>query len=164
MFALSGIGIVLPLENKMKNPRSMGGLFGVLSTAMSFVCSLYIAVGFFGYLVYGDLTRNCGSVTLNLPKDELLANSARIVSSLAILLTNPLQFYIAISIIIPNVVAPRVRPNRHVLAEFLLRYLLILICCKTFKFELRSYSRLRGCFNPQLGWQHWFQDWTFSSH
>ena len=37
MFALGGVGIVLPLENKMKNPESLGGAFGVLSFSMSFV-------------------------------------------------------------------------------------------------------------------------------
>ena len=57
MFALGGVGIVLPLENKMKNPESLGGAFGVLSFSMSFVrCYLemanaisYMQLGIFNY-------------------------------------------------------------------------------------------------------------------
>ena len=71
MFSLSGIGIVLPLENKMKNPKAMSGLCGILSTGTMFVCALYIITGFFGYLVFGDVMKTSGSITLNLPKDEL---------------------------------------------------------------------------------------------
>ena len=71
MFTFEGIGIVLPLENKMKTPKGMGGWTGVLNTAMVFVACLYIAVGFYGYLQFGDSVANQGSITFNLPKDEL---------------------------------------------------------------------------------------------
>ena len=65
---LQGIGIVLPLENQMKTPEAMKGWNGVLNTAMTIVACLYIAVGFYGYLQYGEGVK--GSITLNLP-DEL---------------------------------------------------------------------------------------------
>ena len=90
-------------------------------------------MGFYGYLVYGDAVGDrdhAGSITLNLPKNEFVAISARIVICLAILLSNPLQFYVAISIIFPNLIAHRVPENKHVLAEYLLRYSIIVICCK----------------------------------
>ena len=68
IYAFEGIGIVLPLENQMRTPEAMKGWNGVLNTAMTIVACLYIAVGFYGYLKYGeDVT---GSITLNLP-DEL---------------------------------------------------------------------------------------------
>ena len=79
-----------------------------------------------------------GSITLNLPKDEFLANSARVVISLAILLSNPLQFYVAISIIFPSLISPRVEANTHVIAEYALRYAIIIICCKFF-FKIKVY-------------------------
>lgn len=59
---------ILPLENKMKTPQDFGGCFGVLNISMFIVGLLYIAVGFFGYLKYGDAA--VGSVTLNLPQGE----------------------------------------------------------------------------------------------
>ena len=55
----------------MKYPAYMGGWTGVLNTGMVFVACLYIAVGFYGYLVFGSAVANQGSVTLNLPQDEL---------------------------------------------------------------------------------------------
>ena len=101
-----------------------------------------IVVGFYGYLVYGaDVgdPKHAGAITLNLPKNDILAISARIVISLAILLSNPLQFYVAISIIFPNLISKRVPPNKHVFAEYMLRYSIILICCK-YMFNIWFYS------------------------
>jgi hypothetical protein len=53
-----------------------------------------------------------------------------VVISLAILFSNPLQFYVAVSIIFPEVLAPRLNRKWHVVAEFTLRYAIILFCCK----------------------------------
>ena len=69
MFTFEGIGIVLPLENKMKNPSRMKGWTGVLNTGMVFVACLYVAVGFYGYLRYGEAVYGQGSITLNLPNE-----------------------------------------------------------------------------------------------
>ena len=101
-------GVVLPLENQMKTPADMKvcnqvnsslhsfsqGWNGVLNTSMVMVSCLYIAVGFFGYLKYGEVVRTfsfkvvhllefststdmqifqnvTGSITLNLPVGQL---------------------------------------------------------------------------------------------
>lgn len=69
IYAFEGIGIILPLENNMKNPQDFGGWNGVLNTGMVIVACLYTAIGFFGYLKYGDTVQ--GSITLNLPPTEL---------------------------------------------------------------------------------------------
>ena len=50
----------------MKRPQDFGGWHGVLNLSMLFVGILYIAVGFFGYLAYGE--EAAGSITLNLPE------------------------------------------------------------------------------------------------
>lgn len=70
IFALEGIGVVMPLENNMKTPTHFIGCPGVLNTGMFFVVSLYAFVGFFGYLKYGEDTKS--SITLNLPEGEVL--------------------------------------------------------------------------------------------
>lgn len=54
----------------MKTPKAFGGSFGVLNKAMVLIVFLYIGMGFFGYLNYGDEIE--GSITLNLPKTEML--------------------------------------------------------------------------------------------
>ena len=51
----------------MKTPQDFPGLTGVLNTGMSIVVILYTAVGFYGYLKFGDVV--AGSITLNLPTD-----------------------------------------------------------------------------------------------
>lgn len=60
----------MPLENNMKDPSAFGGMTGVLNTGMVIVTFLYTAVGFFGYLHYGEAVR-LGSITLNLPGQDL---------------------------------------------------------------------------------------------
>ena len=56
---------VLPMENKMKEPHTLTGLFGPLNVAMVLVFVLYVCVGFYGYIEYGD--KAAGSITLNIP-------------------------------------------------------------------------------------------------
>lgn len=68
IFALEGIGVVMSLENDMKNPTHFIGCPSVLNFGMGIVISMYALVGFFGYLKYGDTTQ--ASITLNLPLNE----------------------------------------------------------------------------------------------
>lgn len=49
----------------MKTPKSFVGKFGVLNQAMISIIIMYIGMGLFGYLQYGD--EAAGSITLNLP-------------------------------------------------------------------------------------------------
>ncbi|XP_013141646.1 PREDICTED: proton-coupled amino acid transporter 2-like [Papilio polytes] len=97
IFAMEGIGVVMPVENEMAKPEQFLGCPGVLNVAMTIVIGLYGVVGFFGYIRFGDDVR--GSVTLNLPQDELLAQSAKILMALAILFTYSLQFYVPMEMI-----------------------------------------------------------------
>lgn len=69
IFAMEGIGIVMPVENEMAKPQHFLGCPGVLNTAMFIVVSLYASLGFFGYVRYGDEVK--GSITLNLPPEDM---------------------------------------------------------------------------------------------
>lgn len=64
IFAMEAIGVVMPLENNMKTPQHFVGICGVLNKGMGGVTLIYLALGFLGYVRYGDKTK--GSVTLNL--------------------------------------------------------------------------------------------------
>lgn len=55
---------VIPLENEMKTPKSYVGWTGVLNRAFMIIVFLYIGMGLFGYLRYGDEIRD--SITLSL--------------------------------------------------------------------------------------------------
>lgn len=59
----------MPLENEMRSPKSFGGYTGVLNRSMLLIIVLYVGMGLFGYLNYGS--NALGSITLNLPSDEL---------------------------------------------------------------------------------------------
>lgn len=69
IFAMEGIGVVMPVENSMRKPQHFLGCPGVLNTAMITVITLYALIGFFGYVRYGDIVK--GSITLNLQEGEV---------------------------------------------------------------------------------------------
>lgn len=69
IYAFEGIGVVLPLENNMKTPQAFGGLTGVLHTSMVLVASIYTAIGFYGYLKYGESV--AATITLNLDPSSM---------------------------------------------------------------------------------------------
>ena len=71
-----------------------------------------------------------------------VANSGRLIISLAILFSNPLQFYVAISIVFPTLIAPYIKRQNHVKAEYVLRYFIMLFCCKYLKKAFFIYSLL----------------------
>nr|CAD7440161.1 unnamed protein product [Timema bartmani] len=99
IFAMEGIGVVMPLENSMKNPGHFLGCPGVLNAGMFVVVTLYAIIGFFGYLKYGESTN--ASVTLNLPSEHAMAQVVKILIAVAILFTYGLQFFIATDITWP---------------------------------------------------------------
>ncbi|CAG2122159.1 unnamed protein product, partial [Medioppia subpectinata] len=100
IYAFEGIGLVLPLQKEMREPDSFGGSVGVLNTGMTVVACLYTAVGFFGYLKFGD--KVLGSITLNLPAEPLY-ETCRLMFALAIFLSYAIQFYVPFNIIWPSV-------------------------------------------------------------
>lgn len=116
--------MVLPLENQMKTPADMRGWNGVLNTSMIIVSCLYIAVGFFGYLKYGDSV--AGSITLNLPVNEFLATLVKVMMSLAVFFTYALQFYVPVDLLNPFI-QRRINPQNYLKAEYALRFSLVML-------------------------------------
>jgi len=53
----------------MKTPASFGGTTGVLNIGMTIITIMYVGMGFFGYVKYGEDAK--GSVTLNLPNADM---------------------------------------------------------------------------------------------
>ncbi|GFY75116.1 hypothetical protein TNIN_101232 [Trichonephila inaurata madagascariensis] len=131
MYAFEGIGVVLPLENAMATPDDFGGLNGVLNTGMVIVACLYTAVGFYGYLKYGDDVKP--SITFSLPL-ESVSELIRLMFALAIFLSYALQLYVPISIIWPflkkKFSLERFSSRDQLIFELLLRAFLVLITCK----------------------------------
>lgn len=110
IFAMEGIGVVMPVENTMQKPQQFLGCPGVLNIAMSVVVVLYATIGLCGYMVYGDKTE--GSVTYNLP-NEPLAQSAKLLIAGAVFFTYSLQFHVPMDITWRKVFVTRIPPKWH---------------------------------------------------
>lgn len=92
MFSLEAMGVMIPLKNEMRNPKAFGGPFGVLNRAMFPIVVLFVCVGLFGYLQYGEDVN--ATVTINLPQDEYLAQAVRLGMAIAILISHGLMNYV----------------------------------------------------------------------
>ena len=93
----------------------MLGCAGVLNFSMVTIALLYIFMGFFGYLRYGEHIMS--SITLNLPESPL-AEIALLMFSVAIFFSYALQFYVVMDIIGPNILKPLVSDRMYPYAEF----------------------------------------------
>ncbi|XP_049783363.1 proton-coupled amino acid transporter-like protein pathetic [Schistocerca cancellata] len=122
IFAMEAVGVVMPLENNMKTPRHFLGLCGVLNQGMTAICLIYTLIGFLGYLKYGDDTK--GSITLNLPVEEIAAQSVKILIALGVYCTYGLQFVVPLEVSL-NAVKDKF-PNRPVLVSYTVRTILVI--------------------------------------
>nr|CAD7265040.1 unnamed protein product [Timema shepardi] len=118
---------IIALENNMKKPQDFGGYTGVLNKGMSVIVFLYVFVGFVGYLKYGEDAM--GSVTLNLPTDEILAQSVKIMFAVAIFITYALQCYVPVEIVWNTYLKERMAKRSETmqtLVEYLMRTAMVL--------------------------------------
>lgn len=126
LFALEAIGVIMPLENEMKTPKSFGGNIGVLNIAMSSIITLYVGMGLLGYLTYGSEAK--GSITLNIGEDEIPAQVIKVLYAVAIFITYGLQCYVAIDITWNEYLSKRFEMNkRKPFFEYITRTVVVLI-------------------------------------
>ncbi|KAL0852427.1 hypothetical protein ABMA28_000611 [Loxostege sticticalis] len=127
LFALEAIGVILPLENEMKTPRDFVGKFGVLNRAMISIIILYVGMGLFGYLQYGDDSK--GSITLNLPSEtEVLASVVQCLLAFAIFVTHGLACYVAIEILWKEYIGCRMQNGKKKLVwEYVVRTAVVFV-------------------------------------
>ncbi|XP_013789169.1 proton-coupled amino acid transporter 1-like [Limulus polyphemus] len=129
IFAFEGIGVILPLENEMQTPQDFGGCSGVLNTGMVIVCCLYVAVGFFGFLKFGESVR--GSITLNLPAEPAY-ELVRVMFAIAVFLSYAIQFYVPLQFIWPFIRKKRrldewMSQKTQRMWEYILRAFLVMV-------------------------------------
>ncbi|XP_014478516.1 PREDICTED: proton-coupled amino acid transporter 1 [Dinoponera quadriceps] len=124
IFAIEGIGVVMPVENNMQKPQHFLGCPSVLNITMTIVGSLYTILGVFGYLSYGEKLR--GSVTLNLSVEEPLGLSVKILIALAVLFTYGLQFFVSLEIMW-NAIKPLISHKYQAMGETLMRISMVML-------------------------------------
>ncbi|XP_065213445.1 proton-coupled amino acid transporter-like protein pathetic isoform X2 [Planococcus citri] len=97
VFAMEAIGLMMPLENNMKNPTHFTGICGVLNRGMTVVSLIYIIIGVIGYLKFGD--RVAANITKNLPIEHIVAQVAKVSIGVSVLLSYVLQFFVCLEIL-----------------------------------------------------------------
>ncbi|KAG6450758.1 hypothetical protein O3G_MSEX006744 [Manduca sexta] len=122
IFAMEGIGVVMPVENMMKNPKNFTK---ILTIAMATILILYSALGLFGYFRYGDVLR--GSITLNLPIDDWPAICAKSFIALSIFLTYPLHFFVVLDIFTRHV-EPQIQKKYRSISQVVVRIACVWVC------------------------------------
>ncbi|XP_001606233.2 proton-coupled amino acid transporter-like protein CG1139 [Nasonia vitripennis] len=128
LFALEAIGVIMPLENEMKQPKKFMNPCGVLNIGMALNIILYVGIGFFGYIKYGD--KVYGTITTNLPEDEVLSSVVQILLALAIFVTHSLQCYVAIDISWNEYIQPRMKHTSNLnqlIWEYVVRTCIVIL-------------------------------------
>ncbi|KRZ24616.1 Proton-coupled amino acid transporter 1 [Trichinella pseudospiralis] len=126
MFSFEAITVVLPVENRMKTPAAFTTWNGVLNTSCIVVTLFYIGFGFFGYIRYGDGIQD--SITLNLPYDNPLCRTVKILIAIAVAFSYPLQFYVPMDLIATFIKEKfRDKQVKRMLLEYAARYGLIIV-------------------------------------
>ncbi|VDO99325.1 unnamed protein product [Soboliphyme baturini] len=128
MFAFQGINTISAIESRSLRPKNIIKWNGVLNTSCVLVAVLYIVLGFYGYVKFGDEVK--GTVTLNLPMDEPIYRATKVMFGMSILFTYPVQFYVPVSVVARHIEIKYGINKKQFLAEYAFRYLLVLFSCK----------------------------------
>lgn len=101
LFAFEGIALVLPLQNAMTKPSDFDKKLGVLNVGMVIVTILFAIFGATGYWKYGENTK--GSMTLNLPEGDKLAQVIKLIIAAGVGLGYSIQLFVPVQIMFPSI-------------------------------------------------------------
>ncbi|ALC44276.1 CG12943, partial [Drosophila busckii] len=127
LFAVTSVGVMLAIEEKMAKPQKYLGICGILSLASIVVVISNLAFGIFGYWRYGQEILD--SVTLNLPETDIPAVIVKLGLALAIFCSYPLSGYVTIDIIMNHCLLRNHPELEHpVRIEYILRVVFVFVC------------------------------------
>jgi proton-coupled amino acid transporter len=94
IFTYEGIGLLIPIQESMKNPSKFPVILGWVMFSVTVV---FISIGLVGYLAFGEATDTV--ILLNFPQDSIYVSIVQFLYAMAILLSTPLQLFPAIRIL-----------------------------------------------------------------
>lgn len=100
MYSVQTIGVIVALENEMKNPADYRKPLGVFNLSLIVIVVSDILIGFWGYAKWGNHT--LGVVSGNLPESSILTESIQIMFAFQNLFSYPLQSYVPYEIVWNN--------------------------------------------------------------
>ncbi|KAF7283548.1 proton-coupled amino acid transporter-like protein acs [Rhynchophorus ferrugineus] len=123
LFAMEGIGTIMPVENSMAEPVFLGWR-GVLNTAMLVIVTLFTAIGFLGYYRFGEATDV--TITKNLPDDEIPAQIVQAAISISVFFTFMLVFFVPADILWRQL-RDKISKEKHNMGQIILRTIMVVI-------------------------------------
>jgi proton-coupled amino acid transporter len=124
IFTFEGIGLIIPIQESMKNPRKFPGVLGLVMIVITVV---FTSMGALSYAAYGSKTETV--VILNMPQDSKFVNAVQFIYSLAILLSTPLQFFPAIEITSKAIFSKTGKNNPYIKwKKNIYRFFMVVIC------------------------------------
>eukprot|EP00904_Undaria_pinnatifida_P006913 jgi/Undpi1/3351/HiC_scaffold_15.g06724.m1 len=91
-----GIGLVLPIQDAM-DLRVRDRLPAALCWSMAGITAFFVSFGAFGYLAYGRDVANF--ITMDLPEETIVGTTVRVMYSVGLVLTSPLQLFPAVKVL-----------------------------------------------------------------
>ena len=88
IFTFEGIGLLLPIQNSMKEPEAFAPL---LYAVMGLITVVFTAVGALSYAAFGADTKI--EIISNFPQDSRLVNAVQFLYSFAVLVGTPVQLF-----------------------------------------------------------------------
>ncbi|KAH8372720.1 hypothetical protein KR009_003440, partial [Drosophila setifemur] len=124
-FSLTAVGSMLVVEAHMAHPQSYLGIFGVLNLAVFFILLSNMFFGIMGYWRFGESVE--ASVTLNIPRDEILSQCIKVFIATGIFLSYPLNGFVVITVIFSDYNRSSERNRRQVMIEYMVRFSFLLL-------------------------------------
>ncbi|XP_002061525.2 glutamate transporter polyphemus isoform X1 [Drosophila willistoni] len=118
-FSLTAVGSMIVVEANMAQPQSYLGFCGVLNLAVFFILLSNTFFGIMGYWRYGDRVE--ASITLNIPRNEILSQFVKIVIALGIFLSYPLNGFVVMTVIFSDYASGTEHSKCHHLCEYIVR-------------------------------------------
>ncbi|XP_050305532.1 proton-coupled amino acid transporter-like protein CG1139 isoform X2 [Anthonomus grandis grandis] len=131
LFSLQSVPVVISVENNMKTPAFFRKWYGQLNVGFGLLTIFYFFVGVFGYWRYGEDIKS--AITMNFPKEEILAQVIIISYCIAIFLSYLLNAYVPIHILEERYIYPKLNEDATERKKFwidmALRFLYVCVTC-----------------------------------